>query len=310
MKKNPWMMFFLLCFIFGTLFLFMMGSSMISLFGRTETKVSSKNSILHIELQGIILDGRKFIKQLVKYRKNDHIKAIVIEVNSPGGVVGPSQEIYQEIKRTREVYKKPVVVVSTSLNASGALYASVAADKIMVAPGTLIGSIGVIMEFTNLEKLYEWAKVSRFSISTGKFKDSGAEYRPMRDDEKEYFQGLVNDVLVQFKSAVAEGRGLKPEVVDEIADGRVMNGSQAIKLGLADQEGTLEDGFRLAADMAKLGENFDIFEPPKTRPGLLDIINGDEEDDAYSKIKPEKLISQVLRLELANKPLFLMPGSY
>lgn len=309
MKKNPWMMFFLLCFIFGTLFLFMLGSSAISLFGRSETKVASKNSILHIELEGIILDGRKFIKQLVKYRKDNHIKAIVIEVNSPGGVVGPSQEIYQEIKRTREVYKKPVVVVSTALNASGAFYASMAADKIMVAPGTLIGSIGVIMEFTNLEKLYEWAKVSRYSLTTGKFKDSGAEYRPMREDEKEYFQSLINDVLEQFKKAVVDGRNLKPEDVTAIADGRVMNGAQAIKLGLADQEGTLEDGFKLAADLAKLGDNYEIFEPPKNRPGLLEILNGDEEE-AHSKVNPGKVLSQVLRLELANKPLFLMPGSY
>lgn len=311
MKKNPWLMLFVLLFAFVSIFAFVLGTSMISMFGGGEQKIkiSSSKSILHMKLEGVILDSSKFVKDLKKYREEKDIKAIVLEINSPGGVVGPSQEIYEEIKRTRTQYKKPVVVSSIGLNASGAYYASVAADKIIVAPGTMVGSIGVIMEFANLQGLYDWAKINRYSITTGKFKDSGAEYRPMRDDEKALFQEMINEVWDQFKDAVAEGRGLKDDVVETYADGRVMTGATAVKLGFADQVGTLSDAFAEAAKLAGLEpDKYDIYEPPKKRPGLLEILSGQEED-AYSKTA-DKILSQVLRTELVNKPLYLLPGSY
>lgn len=310
MKKNPWLMLFVLLFVFVSIFAFVLGSSMISMFGGEEAsiRITSKNSILHMKLDGIILDGTKFVKALKKYREEKDIKAIVIEVNSPGGVVGPSQEIYEEIKRTRQVHNKPVVISSIGLNASGAYYASVAADKIIVAQGTMIGSIGVIMEFANLQGLYDWAKINRYSITTGKFKDSGAEYRPMREDEKALFQEMINEVWVQFKDAVAEGRNLKPEVVDTYADGRVMTGASAVKLGFADKVGTLEDAFVEAAKLAGLGDDYEVFELPKKRPGILEMLSGQEEDP-YSKTA-DKILGKLLRTELANKPLYLMPGSY
>src|SRR6185312_1803206 len=221
MRKNPWLMLLVLIFVFGTLFVFVLGSSAISLFGgRSPIKISSKNSIMKLKLEGIIVDEDRLLSALRKYRKENSIKAFVIETNSPGGVVGPSQELNAEFKRTREEFKKPVVVVSQGLLASGAYYAAVGADKIIVAPGALVGSIGVIMEFANLEKLYDWAKVSRYSITTGKFKDSGAEYRSMRADERALFQNLINQVWLQFKQAVADGRGLKLADVEPYADGR------------------------------------------------------------------------------------------
>ena len=303
--------------IFISLFAFVLGSSLISLFGDSHPRVTAKNSILHMDLEGVIMDGRKFIKTLDKYRKDDHIKAVVIEINSPGGVVGPSQELYQEIKRVREEFKKPVVVVSTSMMASGAFYAAVAADKIIVAPGTMMGSIGVIMEFTNLEKLYDWAKVSRYSITTGKFKDSGAEYRPMRDDERALFQDLINDVYEQFKTAVAEGRNLKPDFVSQYADGRVFTGAQGVKLGFADQVGTREDAYNKAAELAGLGDNYEIFDPPKKRPGLLEMITGGGEDeDAVTKLSKNfrgelaGVVDHLLKTKFNNQPLYLMPGNW
>ncbi len=311
MKKNPWMMLFVLLFVFGSLFAFLLGSSAISLFGgHDEIRLTSKNSILHLKLQGVIIDGEKFLKNLKKYRKDKHIKAVVIEINSPGGVVGPSQEIYEEIKRTREEFKKPVVAVSPGLLASGAYYSAVGADKIIVAPGAMVGSIGVIMEFANLEKLYEWAKVSRFTINTGKYKDSGSEYRAMRDDEKQLFQELINEVWVQFKEAVAAGRNLKLEQVEPYADGRVLTGVSAVKVGLADEVGTVDHAFDVAADLAKM-KDFDIFEPPKHRPGLLDFIGStsDEEADAITKVSMG-VVNKVLKPELMNRPLFLMPGTW
>ena len=219
MKRNPWLMLLVLVIVFGALFTFMVTSAMNSFFGNSaKVQVSSKDSILHLKLEGIIMDGKKILKPLLKYRNNSKIKAVIVEVNSPGGVVGPSQEIFSELKKVRTVYKKPLVVVSTSLMASGALYSAMAADKIFVAEGALVGSIGVIMEFVNLEGLYNWAKVQRYTITTGKFKDSGADYRAMREDERAHFQDLADNVLTQFKKAVMEGRNLKQAEVDSMAD--------------------------------------------------------------------------------------------
>ncbi len=313
MKKNPWMTLLVLVFVFGSLTIFLVGSSVVSLFGETPVRVTAKNSILHLELEGVILDGKKFLKQLLKYRKNEKIKAIVISVNSPGGVVGPSQEIFEEIRRAREDFRKPVVVHSAGLMASGAFYAAVAADKIVVAPGTLMGSIGVIMEFMNMEKLYDWAKVKRYSITTGKYKDSGAEYRPMREDERALFQTMINEVWEQFKDAVVQGRGLKKEFVNQYADGRVFTGAQGVKLGFADELGTLEDAYDIAAELANV-DDFEIFEPPRHKNGILEFISqAEDNDEASSETSIEKglnaVTNRVLRTKLSNRPLYLMPGA-
>lgn len=321
MRKNPWLILAILILIFmGAIsFLITKASSSLMMFGHQDfPKVLAKNSVLRIELEGVIIDGKRFIKQLKRYREDDNIKAIVVEVNSPGGVVGPSQEIYQEILRTREEYHKPVVMVTTGLMASGAYYAAAAADKVVVAPGSMLGSIGVIMEFMNLERLYDWAKVSRYTINTGKYKDSGAEYRSMRPDEKALFQDLINDVFQQFKDAVARGRGLSPEFVNQYADGRVFTGAQAVKLGFADELGTIDDAYEIAADLAEM-DDFEIFEIPKRRPGLLEIIQGPDDEEAATSLHPAHagldstigaVMERLLQTKLANRPLYLMPGGW
>lgn len=308
MKKNPWLMLGVLLFVFVSLFAFLVGTSAISMFGggagRDRMGLLSSNSILHMKLEGVIMDGERFLKDLKKYREEKSIKAIVIEINSPGGVVGPSQEINAEIKRTREEFQKPVVAVSPGLMASGAYYAAVATDKIIVAPGALVGSIGVIMEFANLERLYDWAKISRYTITTGKYKDSGAEYRQMRDDERQLFQDMINEVWEQFKVAVAEGRNMKKEDVEAVADGRVLTGASAVKLGLADEVGTVDDAFELAKELAKL-EDYEVFEIPKRKPGIFDLLS--EQTETSSKITHE-IMNKVFKADLANRPLYLMPG--
>ncbi len=309
MKRNPWFMLLVLILIFGSLFAFMVGSAVTSMFGATQVKVASKNSVLFMKLDGVIIDGKKFLKPLIKYRNHDHIKAVVVEINSPGGVVGPSQQIYSELRKVREVYKKPLIIVSNSLIASGGYYSALAGDKILVAPGTLIGSIGVIMEFINLEGVYNWAKVQRYSITTGKYKDSGAEYRSMREDEKALFQELANNVLSQFKKAVVESRNLKPESVDQIADGRVFTGEQAVKLGLADGFATVDEAITMAAVQAGLTEGkYEIFEPPKEHQGIIDRLVGSEDDDGYSS-KLDKVLEALAPSKLNNQLLYLMPGT-
>lgn len=308
MRKNPWLMLFVLVLVFVSISAFVVGSSAISLFGGGSQKISmiSKNSIMKIRLEGVILDASKIVRTLSKYRKDSDIKAFVIEINSPGGAVGPSQELFAEIKRTREEFKKPVVAVTQGVMASGAYYAAAAADKIVVAPGALVGSIGVIMEFANLEKLYDWAKITRYSITTGKFKDSGAEYRPMREDEKALFQEMIDDVWAQFKNDVAAGRKLPVSQIEPLADGRVMTGKRAIVAELADIEGPTSKAYDVAAELAGLAaDEYEVFEIPRRKPGLFEMLSGEEEDPYAQSISQ---IKRMMGVEWINQPFFLMPG--
>jgi protease IV len=274
----------------------------------------SKNQILNLEINGVIMNGKSFLKKLKKYKKDPAVKAIVIDINSPGGAVGPSQEIYYEIIRAKKETKKPVVCVSTGLIASGGYYAALACDKLLVAPGAMIGSIGVIMEFANLEKLYDWAKVQRYTITSGKFKDSGSEYRPMREDERQLFQSMIDEVYAQFKNTVMTSRNLSEEVVSQYADGRVMTGATAVKLKFADAEGTFEDAVRMAATMAKLGDDYKVVKPAKTKENWWDMILDNREEDELNTVARSPLFStsglmkNVFKTELLNQPLYMMPG--
>lgn len=277
-------------------------------FEEKEKKPAPKNSILHLELEGVIMNGKKFLSNLKKYGDEENVKAVLISINSPGGAVGPSQEINAEINRLRVEKKKPVICVSSGLMASGAYYSAVACDKIIVAPGALVGSIGVIMEFANLEKLYDWARVSRYSITSGRFKDSGAEYRPMREDERALFQDMINEVYSQFKEAVMKGRPqMKEDVVTSHADGRVFNGKKAVELGFADEIGYYEDAVKVTAQAANLGDDYEIYEPPRSRRSLWDFGDDHERDPVNTLAEAAK---DLMKLKMLNQPLYLMPGTW
>ncbi len=276
----------------------------------------SKNEIIHLEINGVIMNGKTFLKRLKKAKKDPDIKAIVIDINSPGGAVGPSQEIYYEILRTKKESKKPVVCVSTGLIASGGYYAALACDKILVAPGAMIGSIGVIMEFANLEKLYDFAKIQRYTITSGKFKDSGSEYRSMREDERKLFQDMIDEVYAQFKKTVMQERDLSEEIVSQYADGRVMTGSTAVKLKFADAEGTFEDAVRMAAQMAKLGDDYKLIKPQRPEENWWNLIMDQREEDDLNALNTGSLFSvshlvrKVLNTEMMNRPLYMLPGHW
>lgn len=310
MRRNPWFVLLFMGFLMAAVASLVVGLSIIAGNADFEApKMGSKNNLLLMDIKGIILDSEKFLKRLRKYKDEDSIKGILLRVNSPGGAVGPAEEIYRALKQFKEKTKKPIVVYSPSLNASGGYYLSMAADKIVVSKGTLIGSIGVIMEFANLEKLYDWAKIHRYSITSGKFKDAGSEYRAMRDDEKTYFQSLITETYQQFRGAVKEARKLDDEILDTYADGRVFNGEMAVKLGFADQVGSQEDAAAVLAELAGLKKDYEIYELPKHQPSLLErIIQGeDEEESEWSKL-PQKALAQYLKLKGFNKPMAIMPG--
>ena len=233
-----------------------------------------KPSILHLELDGPIIHGKEFLKNLRKYRGNDNIKGILLSINSPGGVVGPSQEIYSELLKVREEFQKPIVVSSGAVVASGAYYVALAADQIVTSPGTLMGSIGVIMEFANLEGFYDWIKIKPYIIKTGDLKDAGTSHREMTQEEKSYFQSMLNRVQAQFESAVEKSRKLDKYIIDKYADGRVFTGETAVKVGFADQVGTQSDALRIVGELANLGANPEVFSPPKKYQGnqLFEMI--------------------------------------
>ena len=244
-----------------------------------------------VELNGVIMDSKKILQKLENFADEDSVKAIVVRLNSPGGAVGPSQEIYEAVR----AYKKPLVVSMGTVAASGAFYIAMGSKKIYANPGTLTGSIGVIMEFLNLKDLYQWAKIHRYSIKTGKYKDAGAEYRDMAPEERALLQEMLQDVLGQFKKAVQTGRKLSPAQVDAIADGRIMSGAQAKGYKLVDELGTLQDAVNEAARLAKIkGKPTVVYSERAKRRKLLDLLFDDPRDEVESSLGENRVMTSGL----------------
>ena len=264
-------------------------------------------SILHLELEGPIINGKSFLMDLRKYRSNDKIKGVLVSINSPGGVVGPSQEIYSELLRVREEFQKPVIVSSGAVVASGAYYVALAADQIITNPGTLMGSIGVIMEFANLEGLYDWAKIKRHTIKTGDLKDAGTSTRKMTTEEQSYFQSVLDRIQIQFETAVEKSRKLDKYIIDKYADGRIFTGETAVKVGFADQVGTYSDALRIVGELAGLGADPKIFVPPKKYKGKEILIQ--KLFSHWLHGTTEEIGPSLKHLQLLGKPLYLMPGA-
>ncbi len=198
-----------------------------------------------LELEGAITYAMPSLETIRDYEEDDHIRAVLVRLDSPGGVVGPSQEIYQALLRLKE--KKPVVASLASVGASGAYYIACASDSIYALPGTMTGSIGVIMEFMDVSEGLAKLGITGRTITAGEMKDAGSPLRHMSDKERAYFEALTADVHEQFMQAVTLGRNLPLEQVREISDGRVFTGRQALEMGLVDQLG----GFYEALDEAK-----------------------------------------------------------
>src|SRR5512135_2855379 len=188
-----------------------------------------------VDLDGVILDSTTVVQQLKKFGDDDSIKGIIIKVNSPGGGVAASEEIYREVKRIRDEKKKRIVASISTVGASGAYYVSSATNKIYADNGSVVGSIGVIAEWVNYGDLLRWAKLKQEVLKVGEFKDTGDPSREMTPAERAYMQGLIDNMYTQFVSAVADGRHAKVEDIKSIADGRVWTGEQALGMKLIDQ---------------------------------------------------------------------------
>jgi protease-4 len=214
-----------------------------------------------VEIKGPITGSERIIEQLIAYREDSGVKAIVLRIDSPGGVVGPSQEIYQEVTRTRE--EKKVVASLGSVAASGGYYIASAADAIVANPGTLTGSIGVIMQFSNVEGLMKWIGLKTYTFKSGEHKDLGSPFREPTPEDQKIVMDVVESVYNQFVEAVAQGRGMDVSAVRELADGRIFSGRQAMEYGLVDQMGNLQDAIHTAAKMSGIRGRPDVIYPKK-----------------------------------------------
>ncbi|MGD2124704.1 MAG: signal peptide peptidase SppA [Desulfobacteraceae bacterium] len=244
---------------------------------------SFRDRIGVIPIEGTITDSQPIVSQLVNFKKDNRIKAIILRVNSPGGGVAPSQEIYREVRKT--ITAKKVIASMGSLAASGGYYIASAADRIVANPGTLTGSIGVIMEFVQLEALLKKIGVGMEVLKSGEFKDIGSPHRKMTEREKELIRSLILDIQKQFVDAVAMGRHISVEEVQEIADGRILSGAQSKELGLVDQLGNFEDAVELAKRMAGIEGEVKLVYPKKTRVNLWDLILHDASKAFYKALR-------------------------
>jgi len=238
-----------------------------------------------VRVEGPIIDSKNPIDEIKEYVKDPSVKAIVLRVDSPGGGVAPSQEIYEEVKKA--VAKKKIVVSMGSLAASGGYYISAPASRIVANPGTLTGSIGVIMEIPNLEGLMNKVGVKTEVIKSGRHKDIASVFRGIGREEREILQGVLDDVHDQFIRAVAEGRNMVPDQVRKLADGRIFTGKQAVGMGLVDELGNLEDAIKVAAKLSGIKGEPGVVSK-KEKFSFMDIIRGNlpkEFTDIFPTVK-------------------------
>lgn len=248
-----------------------------------------------VEVKGVIIDSQETVKQLNAMRINDKVRAVVLRIDSPGGVVGPSQEIYAEVKKLGA--KKKVVVSMGSLAASGGYYIAAPAALIMANPGTITGSIGVLMKFSNIEGLMGKVGMKAFTLKTGKYKDAGSPVRPMTDQEKAMLQGVIDNAHSQFVKAVAEGRRLPVEEISKIADGRIFTGEQALALKLIDRIGTLQDAVEEAGKLAGIKGEPQVIRPARKKKLLLDMLVEESAGRISELVKQERAFSLNYELE-------------
>lgn len=268
MKKRPFLMALL---TLGAIFLFFLLLIVVvgKMSGRSAHFVLG-DKVGYITVAGAITASEKIIDQIEDFKDDGSVKAIVLRINSPGGGVGPSQEIYDEVKAAAGV--KPVVVSMGAVAASGGYYIAAPAQRILANPGTITGSIGVIMQFTNVEDLLDKIGLKNEVVKSGLHKDIGSPVRPMSDADRKILQSLIDDVYDQFVQAVAESRQMDLEKVRELADGRIYTGRQALQAGLVDELGGFQDAIRVAAELAGIKGEPRVVYPAPDKEELLEYF--------------------------------------
>ncbi len=256
---------------------------------------SQKDKVAVVELKGLISDSTRLTRTLDELGERPDVKAVILRIDSPGGAVGPSQELYSAVRRLDS--KKAVVASMGSVAASGGYYAASAARRIVANPGTITGSIGVIVQFMSAEDLLKKLGLRGYVIKSGRFKDAGSPLRKMNAEEKAILQDVVNDVNSQFVRAVAEGRGMKSKEVRKLADGRIFTGEQAKKKGLVDELGDLTSAITLGAKLGGIkGKPYVIYPEEKLLGRWEGLFSG-------------KLSGRISGLFQGLRLMYIMPGA-
>lgn len=227
-----------------------------------------------LEITGVITDDSEYLEQLRRFRTDRTIKGILVLIDSPGGVVGPAQSVYRELARMRDEHRIPVVASIGAAGASGGYYIALASDSIYALPGSMTGSIGVIMEFPEISGLLDRVGVEMQVIKSAEHKDAGSAFRPLSPSDRDLLGAVVQDVYDQFVDVITLERELTPEAVRGIADGRILSGQQAMRAGLVDQTGNANDALAAVGRMAGLGEDPRVLTPPRDEFTLLDLVLG------------------------------------
>jgi len=257
MKKRP---FLLASMTIGSVFLFfLLVVFTAGMLGGHSTVVPVGKKIGVLEVYGTIIDPQNLREQIVEFRDSAGIKAVVLRINSPGGGVAPSQEIYADLKSLAK--EKPLIVTMGSVAASGGYYLAIAGERLFANPGSITGSIGVIMSFPDYRDLMDKIGVKAEVVKSGKFKDIGSSFREFSAADRSLLQGMIDDVHQQFVEAISEGRNIPVDRLRPYVDGRIFTGRQALEIGLVDELGSFNDAIKYAAKVAGLGDDPDLVYP-------------------------------------------------
>ena len=283
--------------VIGAVALFLGGvMTLVLKFTAQPSALSFGHKIGVIPIEGTILDSEPVLTQLIQFKNDKQIKAIILRINSPGGGVAPSQEIYREIRRTKKT--KKIIASMGSLAASGGYYIAAASDKIVANPGTLTGSIGVIMDFIHVEELMEKLGLGMEVLKSGEFKDIGYPHRKLTERDRALIMEVMAEIQGQFVDAVAQGRNLPREKVLEVADGRVFSGTQAKELGLVDVLGNFRDAVELAKEMTDIEREVTLVYPKKAHKRFWEFFLEDT----------SRVLLKVLKTALGPRMEYRWPG--
>lgn len=264
-RRRSWIIGFL--GVLAICLLVVLGTDVLTRWLGSEKALPTGEKVAVVRVEGMVLDARQVVEALERQAKDPKVKAIVLRVDSPGGAVAPTQEIFRAVRALSK--KKRVVASLGSMATSGGYYVACAAERIVANPGTLTGSIGVVVHLANFEKLLSKLGIEGQVVKSGDFKDMGSMYRPLSERERNILQEVVNDVHEQFVEDVARSRNMELEKVRTIADGRIFSGRQAKGLGLVDELGGLKEAIQLAAKMAQIKGEPLVLEEPKEKFSLL-----------------------------------------
>ncbi|MBW2219055.1 MAG: signal peptide peptidase SppA [Deltaproteobacteria bacterium] len=269
-RRHPFLFFFLIfsAIISGTV-LFV---SLLLAIGTSGTDFISGDKVGVIEIKGVVVESKDVLRQIKEYREDESIKAVVLRINSPGGGVGPSQEIYREVRKT--IKEKNVIASMGAVAASGGYYIASGTSGIIANPGTVTGSIGVIMGYTNFQEIFNKIGLKPVVVKSGQFKDMGSPVREMTKEEEKILTDFVNKIHMQFVKDVSEGRSMDMEKVKLLADGRIYTGEEAKTIGLVDRLGNLEDAVEWAGRLGGIEGEISTVYPKKEEMPFLEYLTG------------------------------------